>query len=230
MRSMAFLFLLIAGHTASAETVCMVGDSVVARGGDWRHDTAQQTAAGNMPFEYLGNYEDGQGYLHDGVGGHTTQNVLDRIDGYFDSNGNYIRPIPVCDITILHVGGNDLLKYKLGPKAIANNVRDIANQLAARGSKVYVGTILPFHEGPCDQLIGACDTDRVTANLWIAATNYYIKDAIAKETAYTHSIVDHWKAFTSSGLPAWQLYVDSFHPSKAGYGVLAAYDVSVIAP
>jgi len=199
----ALLFLAatpVSAVTAAtgATKVCMVGDSVIKRGGYWRNHMAQY-----IPFQYAGNYADDYTYLHDGVGGDTSKDVLDRIG-----------TIPVCDITILHVGGNDLAKRERWPAAIASNVRLIADKLAERGSVVYVGTILPCN---------GCGTD---VNLIIVATNELIKTALSG----IHTVVDHWRAITKSGLPAWQLYVDAFHPSNTGYRVLADYDIAIIAP
>lgn len=192
------MLFLMAAHSVSAATVCLVGDSVVKRGGYWRHYMAQSTS-----FQYVGNYTDDYLYLHDGVGGDTTRDVLDRID-----------TIPACAVTILHVGGNDLVKQERLPGAIANNLRLIADTLATRGSIVYVGTILPCN---------GCGTD---ANLAIAVTNYKIKEAVSG----AHTVVDHWKAIVDSGLPAWWLYVDAVHPSDIGYRVLAEYDLQIITP
>jgi len=206
------LFLLFAAHAASATTVCMVGDSVVNNGGYWRDYMVQA-----KPFQYLGNYQDDYTYRHDGVGGDTTQDVLNRIDGYIDKDGNPVPPIPVCDITILHVGGNDLAKFKLWPADIAVNVRTIADKLAARGTTVYIGTILPCNN---------CGDLRLVANQYIAATNYHIKNAVSG----VYTVLDHWKAITSSGLPASELYIDRYHPSDVGYRVLAEYDLSIITP
>lgn len=197
----AILCLLAFSYAApatSATTVCMVGDSVVKRGGYWRNHMAQYAS-----FQYLGNYADNYTYLHDGVGGDTTEDVLGRWES-----------IPVCNITILHVGGNDLAKLQRWPTDIANNVRELADKLAGRGSAVYVGTILP------------CNGCGVEANQAIVVTNYRIKTAVNG----IYPVLDHWKAITRSGLPASDLYVDHFHPSDTGYRVLADYDLSVLVP
>jgi lysophospholipase L1-like esterase len=210
----AVVVLLLCSQAALAKTVCMVGDSVVKRGGHWRHHMAQLA-----PFQYLGNYQDdpvktGYPYWHDGVGGNTTVDVLNRIEVYTDQNGNQVPPIPVCDITILHVGGNDLGKLERRASAIANNVLDIANRLKNRGSFVYVGTILPCN---------GCDGKDNEAIVW---TNFLIKRAVKD----FHPVLDHWKAILDSNCRAADLYQDPFHPKDLGYFVLANYDLSILAP
>jgi len=225
-RPLALLFLLSVSQFASANpTVCMVGDSVVARGGEWRNVLYQDTKAINhITLEFLGNNTDGSGYQHDGVGGDTTEDVWNRIDGYINSDGVKVGPIPVCDITILHVGGNDLLQMKLWPKDIAANVLKIANRLTDRGSKVYIGTVLPAHDVKW----------KLQWNQYIALINYHIKEGLKEQANCRLNLVDHWSAFTSavnSGTYLeYELYADAVHPSKTGYIVLATQDRSVLFP
>jgi lysophospholipase L1-like esterase len=170
-------------------SVCMVGDSITARGMAWRERMAQQ----RPDWHYDGSHSDGT-YLHDGVGGDTTRDIINRLNA-----------VPACDVYLLMAGGNDLAKRSATPGQIAENLQSIADTLSARGGVVFLMTMIPCN----------CGTE---GNIEIAYTNYLIQKNITG-----HAIIDAWSAFSGSPYPKEWLYVDAFHPSWLGYRVLADF-------
>jgi lysophospholipase L1-like esterase len=170
-------------------SVCMVGDSITARGAAWRERMAQQRA----DWHYDGSRSDGT-YLHDGVGGDTTRDIMNRLDA-----------VPACDVYLLMAGGNDLAQKTAWPERIVENLQYISDTLVARGGVVYLMTMIPCN----------CGTD---GNVKITYTNYLIQNNIRG-----HAIIDTWSAIMGSSFPVGWLYVDAFHPSWLGYRIMADY-------
>jgi len=167
-------------------SICMLGASITAKGREWR-----SRMAGLRPeWNYMGSLSDGT-YLHDGVGGDTTVDALARLGA-----------VPVCDITLVDLGGNDL-KNGLPSAQIVANVVTIADYLAARGSKVYIINVMPCHD---------CG---VNWNLKILLLN----NRFAGITGYP--VLSAHAAIMAAPYPASWMYVDAVHLSTLGYYVLA---------
>lgn len=147
--------------------VCMVGDSITARGLAWRGFIAEVKFA---EWHFKGIFSDVY-YLHHGVGGDTTGAVWLR------------RTVIVgCDAILLLVGGNDVL-YGYQAEGIADRIKQLADYFAGTGANVYVGLLIPANA----QLDG-------TVNTFIAKVNGLIEQRIGSAyplvdywTAYTSS-------------------------------------------
>lgn len=202
----AFTLLFLMAAPAWAVTpatgptkVCMVGDSITARGVYWRSYMADTRGA---EWSYIGNFTDDGGYRHDGVGGNTSRDVLNRV-----------QTIQGCDIVLLLIGGNDLMSW-VPASTIVANIQMIADTLSATGATVYIQTVLPAN----------IKKYRVEANLLIANLNSRIKTQII---GYT--ILDTWSAFTQSGKDPELLFLeDGIHLTRIGYSVLANYVRSAV--
>jgi len=192
---LALLFYFV-HMSAFAETVCMVGDSVTERGKVWR-DRIQYY---RQDIQFVGNYFDGT-HWHDGVGGDKTTDIIARIDS-----------ISGCETALLEVGGNDLLSGTKG-SIVSQNIRQIADALAAKGITVKIATILPLN---------STASNATYYNAVINWTNNNTKDMVSG----VYEVVDTWHSFyvLGGGTPQGaDLYDDAVHPSQLGYYVLGYY-------
>lgn len=83
-----------------------------------------------LMYDFRGGHYDVFGFGHDGLGGNTSQNVLDRMGD-----------IPVEDAYFLLIGTND----RIDPQDTVNNIKEIVLKLKTKNpcSKVYFSTLLP---------------------------------------------------------------------------------------
>lgn len=165
----------------------MVGDSCTAFGQEWR-----SLISANQPeLEFTGTKTDGT-YLHEGVGGDKTTDIIDRLDA-----------VPVADTYILLAGGNDLRAFTWRG-VIVDNLQLIADALAEKGGRVYVLTPMPTALGG--------DVNTVLSRL-----RWDIKSGIVG-----HTVIDTFQAYVDSGYTYSELCIaDKVHPSALGYQVLA---------
>ena len=87
-----------------------------------------------LMYDFRGSHYDVFGFGHDGLGGNTSQNVLDRMN-----------EIPVQDAYFLLIGTND----RIEPQETVNNIIQIVLQLKEKSpcAKVYFSTLLPRNDG-----------------------------------------------------------------------------------
>lgn len=170
--------------------ICMIGGSDVSRGQAWR-STMQQL---RPDFEFVGSRDDGL-YQHDGIGGNTSKQMLDRI-----------ADVPDCDVATILAGGNDLLQG-VPNWATVNNVQNIVNALNARNITVYVMAIPPVNLG-------------AEANSAILYLNLKLRRGITGAQE-----INLWEAVTKCGINQDLLYVDDkIHFTDIAYtDVLAPY-------
>ncbi len=83
-----------------------------------------------LKVNFVGNFIDIYGFNHDGHGGDTSKQVLDRLSS-----------IPISDFYFLLIGTND----HIDPVFTANTIIKISEQLSIknRDAKIYVSTLLP---------------------------------------------------------------------------------------
>lgn len=123
-------------------SVSTIGDSITANGSAWRARLQQQ----HPDWVFVGSKFDGT-YWHDGVGGDSSQDVLDRLGD-----------VPPCDIALVLIGTNDWHSGIQSTLRTARNNERIAATMAARGTTVYVL-----------KLLRRCDS--LDLNVWNKAIN-----------------------------------------------------------
>jgi lysophospholipase L1-like esterase len=151
----------------------------------------------NYNLNFVGSRTDSNGFGHEGEGGNSTQQVIDRL-----------HRIPEADLYILLIGTNDRLQ-DISPTQSVQNIKHIVNFIKGKHqeSKVNILTILP-----------CTDTKRDIENTEI---NIGIKKALATDTVGVR-VLDTESFFRAK--QDWpSLFSDGLHLSERGYQLLASF-------
>lgn len=120
--------------------------------------------------------------------------------------------------TLILLGTNDWADQPRAPVSTANSLRRIVREVKAHQSTAFVATIPPANMGADG---GVADA----RNEWVSRANVLIRTMARDEGAM---LVDVHAALVAAGpLPA--LFADGLHPNDAGYAVIAAAFLEVLA-
>jgi lysophospholipase L1-like esterase len=164
--------------------------------------------------EFVGTYRDPAqdrtyDVDHEGVGGNTTAQVLDRLPAALTTH--MPTPNAAGSRVLLHIGTNDM-QDRVSIAAVVDNVEQIINTVHAHDPSIniYVALIIP-------STIAADDAVFTDYNNALAARLASLR-ATTKSNLFT---VDMNTAFKTN--PSWQTQYmsDAFHPNEAGYVVMA---------
>ncbi len=156
-----------------------------------------------LEYDFLGTHTDSFGFAHEGAGGETSKNVLDRIDS-----------IPPADAYFLLIGTND---WAYSPQSTVDNIKQIANKLQDKKKDVviYVSTLLPAEDYTGHQE----HNDAVNA---ILRKNKFVcgKCKLIDVGASFQALPDGWQT----------KLIDGLHPNYKGYVALAKIIASYVNP
>ncbi len=153
-----------------------------------------------LAYDFIGNHSDKFSFLHDGEGGNTTQQVIQRLNS-----------IPVADNYFVLIGINDVLQG-VPLQTTLNNIKKISSALHQKNkfARIYISTLLPiiYHQ-----------------NLEVQKLNALLLNA--NTLCDTCEVIDVGGQFYQ--LENWQSYlIEGIHPNLKGYNALAKIIVSYI--
>lgn len=168
-----------------------IGDSIT----HWEYGRYMRCLArdAGIMYDFKGEFTDVFGFGHEGEGGDTTTDVLNRMSN-----------IVVADTYFVLIGTNDYAT--LTPAQTVANIELIALGLKAKNScaKVYISTLLPRND---------------TNNSNVQAINALLMSS--SSFCSNCFIIDVGSQFLS--LPNWQsLLMDTIHPNYNGYVALGS--------
>lgn len=153
-----------------------------------------------LEYDFVGTHTDTFGFGHEGQGGNTTTQVLNRINA-----------IPYADAYFLLIGTNDWME-KLLPIKTISNIKEISLKLSNKNSQatIYISTLLP------------------TKNTYIETIKTINKLLLEEKNICDHCVVlDVGGEFLKT--PNWENYLtDARHPTLEGYRILAKIISSLI--
>jgi len=173
------------------KTLDTIGDSIT-----WAHDGEKLRCMldeQNIGYDFSGYYLDKYGYRHDGHGGDTTIDVLNRVG-----------TIPKADIYSILLGVNDN-RFKSPIKTYVNLMK-IASKLYEKNKKaiIYISTLLPITKESNkfnDEVNSLLRNGLNCQNCKLIDLGYYFESQ------------PNWE----------KLLVDGVHPNLDGYKVIVEY-------
>ena len=146
-----------------------------------------------LMYDFKGSHTDIFGFQHDGDGGNTTQNVLDRMES-----------IPSSDAYFVLIGTND----RINPEETFDNIVTISELLKQKNpcARIYISTLLPRND---------------SYNTRNQEINNYLRDYSQWCSGCT--LIDLGAYFYGLSNWASYLMADGLHPNDAGYQKIALY-------
>lgn len=180
-------------HIVFNKTLSTVGDSITWQG-DGQYLRCLMRDNG-LSYEFAGTHTDQFYFQHEGEGGNTTLQVLDRIN-----------QIPVADAYFLLIGINDVLQ-NVPEHVIVSNIITISNKLYEKNNnaKIYISTLLPII---------------YQQNIQVQNVNRLLLSNI--KICKSCSIINIGGQFYN--LQNWQSYlIEGIHPNIEGYKRLSKF-------
>lgn len=180
-----------------SKTINTVGDSLTW-GGYGRYLRCLMRDNG-LNYDFSGSHTDTFGYRHDGEGGNTTTQVLNRI--------NKIAP---SDYYLLLIGTNDWME-NLTPEESVNNIKKISSLLNAKNDGVvYISTLLPR--------LDKFNQRNQEINKLLLSSAVWCDKCILLDIGNSFSELPNYKAYLT----------DKVHPNLEGYKELSKIIVTLL--
>lgn len=168
-----------------------VGDSITW----WQHGRKLRCLMrdNGLMFDFSGSQTDIYGFGHDGAGGNTTQNILDRMQS-----------IPVSDAYYVLAGTND----RITPQETFDNLVEISQQLKSKNqcARIYIATLLPR--------VGEFNQRNQQINALIKSYQGWCAGCSVIDIGGYLYTQTNWVSL---------MMPDGLHPTEQGYNVIASY-------
>ena len=173
------------------KTISTIGDSITWQG-EAQYFRCLMRDNG-LQYEFVGTHTDPFYFQHEGEGGNTTLQILERIN-----------QIPVADAYFLLIGINDILQ-NVPESVIVSNIITISNSLYQKNNnaKIYISTLLPINYPQNNKV--------QKVNLLLLSKS---------KICPTCTIIDIGnQMYHQSNWPSY--FIEGIHPNKNGYEFLS---------